>query len=120
LTATFSPDLRRKPFLTEPLLQEKQSNRSLFQRFGIVSPLDRMRAAAIGRLSLALPKVPDLGVAGVFYKGKLFADELIPSLTGGKYFTATIESKPMPRRAGVCFDPLAMAGSGAAMMAPFG
>jgi hypothetical protein len=55
-----------------------------------------MRGAAIGRISLALPKVPDLGASGVFYKGKLFAAGLSQALTAGKYFIATIGQKRSP------------------------
>jgi 16S rRNA (guanine527-N7)-methyltransferase len=59
-------------------------------------PVDAVSARALAPLPKLLgyaEKLLDLGATGVFSKGKLFSDELIPSLTGSKYLITTIESK---------------------------
>ncbi len=63
---------------------------------GLNEPIDAISARALAPLPQLLgyaEKYLDRGAIGVFPKGKLVQGELILSLTGGKYFIATIESK---------------------------
>lgn len=63
---------------------------------GLNEPIDAISARALAPLPQLLgyaEKYLDRGAIGVFPKGKLVQGELILSLTGGKYFITTIESK---------------------------
>jgi hypothetical protein len=80
-------------------LRARQSNPAHFQPCWIVSPLDRLCVAEIGSAQNALA-MPDNSSRRDrrFFQAKLVSGELLPSLTGGKYFIAIIKGKPMLAR----------------------